>query len=465
MNDPAQGAPAWPGWPYFLFLAYVVVLYLRPQEYVPALMETPLVPVLLMSAFGTWAIAQPKNFEASQQRLVLALTFLIFVSDLLPDGLGVAIASVMDFLPTVLMFYIVATSIDSVHRFRLLALVITTVIGVIAVHGIQQAASDDGIGWTGAAMIEGRITYVGFFNDPNDLSMAFLMALPLTIWLAVTEKLRIVRWAAWGVVALTLLATYLCNSRGSILGVLAMAAMYAIRRYGWSRSLVVMPLVVLPLLLAAPSRVSEMSADEESAAGRIDAWYEGFEMLREHPLLGVGKGLFVDHNYLTAHNSFVLAIAELGIVGYYVWLSNLLLTGMMLKQLLAIGAQMPPEPERAAEDAKPAWQAAWRRDPLQAEDEAEPPPESWQAVHGVAATLAYSMLGSLVAAFFLSRSYVNILYLLVGMVVAVHGMARRGWPRRFEAIQLTGRAGRLFAIEIGTIVFLWILTRVLLSFQ
>lgn len=464
MNDPAQGAPAWPGWPYFLLLAYVVVLYLRPQEYVPALLETPLVPCLLMSALVTWAISQRKNFEASQHRLVLALTFLIFVSDVLPDGLGVAIASVMDFLPTVLLFYIVATSIDSVHRFRLLMLVIASVTGVIAVHGILQAASDDGIGWTGAAMIEGRITYLGFFNDPNDLSMAFLMALPLTIWLAVTEKLRVVRWAAWAVVALTLWATYLCNSRGSILGTLAMVGMYAIRRYGWSRSLVVMPLVVLPLLLAAPSRVSEMSADEESAAGRIDAWYEGFEMLREHPVFGVGKGLFVDHNILTAHNSFVLAIAELGVVGYFVWLSNLLLTGMMLKQLLGVGAQMPPEAEPAADDAAPVQEIRYGAT-VQEETTAEPPPESWTAVHGVAVTLAYSMLGSLVAAFFLSRSYVNILYLLVAMVVATHGMARQGWPRRFEPVQMTGRTGKLFAIEIGTIVFLWILTRVLLSFQ
>jgi hypothetical protein len=137
----------------------------------------------------------------------------------------------------------------------------------------------------------------------------------------------------------------------------------------------------------------------------------------------------------------------------------------MLKQLLTVGARMPPEPEREARDGAPGAHAAWRRTPDPAETAAEPPPESWTAVHGVAVTLAYSMLGSLVAAFFLSRSYVNILYLLVAMVVAVHGMARNGWPRRFEAIQLTGRAGSLFGIEIGTIVFLWILTRVLLSFQ
>lgn len=453
------GAPARPAWPFLVLLAYVVVLYLRPQEYVPGLIETPLVPALLSSAFLAWALVQPKNFEASQHRLMLALLAVIFVSDALPDGIGVAVAGTLDFLPTVLLFYIVATSIDTIARFRGLVLVVTVVIGVIALHGIKQAASDDGIGWTGAAMVNDRITYLGFFNDPNDLSMAFLMALPLTIWLSVTQAPGLLRWGARGVIVLTLWATYLCNSRGSILGILAMAAMYAIRRYGWFRSLLVMPVVLVPLLLLAPSRINDMSADEESAAGRIDAWYSGFEMLREHPLLGVGKGLFVDHNVLTAHNSFVLAISELGIVGYYVWLANLLLTALMLIQLLRLGTEPPPQPP--LEDDRPAWQR--ERTPFEPPPEGSP--EAWRSLHGVAAALAYSMLGTIVAAFFLSRSYVNILYLLMAMVVAVHGIARTAWPRRVEAVLLSDRAGRIFAIEIGSIVFLWVLTRVLLASQ
>jgi O-antigen ligase len=443
VNELAAGRPARPAWPYLLLLAYVVVLYVRPQEYVPALMETPLVPALLASTFLAWLFTYPKQFEASQHRLMLALTGVIFVSDALPDGLGGAIAGTMDFVPTVLLFYVVATSVDSVARFRWLMLAIVGVTGLIALHGIQQDASDDGIGWTGAAMVDGRITYIGFLNDPNDLSMAFLMALPLTIWVALTEKWKLMRWAAWAVVALTLWATYLCNSRGSILGVLAMAVMFAVRRFGWLRSLVVLPVLLVPMLLLAPSRISEMSADEESAEGRIDAWYEAFEMLREHPVFGVGKGLFVDHNYLTAHNSFVLAIAELGIVGYFVWLANLLLTGMMLVRL--VKASVPP-----SEDAAPEAGAA---------------DESWATLHGMAVALAYSMLGTLVAAFFLSRSYVNILYLLIATVVSVYGMARARWPDRFDRVWLSDMAGTVFGIEIGSIVFLWVLTRVLLSMQ
>jgi O-antigen ligase len=76
--------------------------------------------------------------------------------------------------------------------------------------------------------------------------------------------------------------------------------------------------IVLPALWGA-TRLSTISSDDESAEGRVDAWYEGFQMLRESPLFGVSMGGFVDHNDLTAHNSIVLAMAELGLVGYTFW--------------------------------------------------------------------------------------------------------------------------------------------------
>ena len=79
--------------------------------------------------------------------------------------------------------------------------------------------------------------------------------------------------------------------------------------------------VVLGLILAVfgmtfgPSRMSNMSAAEESANGRLDAWYAGFQMFKDNPLFGVGQGMFTDYHYLTAHNSYMLVLSELGFFG------------------------------------------------------------------------------------------------------------------------------------------------------
>jgi O-antigen ligase len=48
---------------------------------------------------------------------------------------------------------------------------------------------------------------------------------------------------------------------------------------------------------------------------RIDCWHEGLAIWREHPLIGVGLGQFGQYHYKTAHNSYLLALAELGFIG------------------------------------------------------------------------------------------------------------------------------------------------------
>jgi hypothetical protein len=74
------------------------------------------------------------------------------------------------------------------------------------------------------------------------------------------------------------------------------------------------------VLACGPARLRETDAsDVASTQGRLDAWYVGLTLLKDHPLLGVGKDQFEVHNVLTAHNSFVLCFAETGLAGYVLW--------------------------------------------------------------------------------------------------------------------------------------------------
>ena len=179
--------------PFFYLLAYVVVLYVRPQEYVPAFVGSPVVPALLGFLAIFWLVAQKKNFEAPQHRLLAGLALAMFVSVALTGWTGGAVDAVVRFAPTMMLFYLIATMVDTLKRFREICLVLTVVCCVLAFHGVKQAAAEDGVGWTGAKMIEERITYIGFLNDPNDLAMAFLMTVPLTLYLAAASRSFIVK--------------------------------------------------------------------------------------------------------------------------------------------------------------------------------------------------------------------------------------------------------------------------------
>ena len=152
-------------------------------------------------------------------------------------------------------------------------------------------------------------------------------------------------------------------------------------------------------------------------------------MFRSNPILGVGYLNFTDHNDLTAHNSFVLCFAELGIVGYFFWLALLVVAILQIGQV------------RRCED-----------DDAEADD-----------LRRHAKVLVASFAGMLVAAFFLSRSYNPILYLLVGLAFALYRSAcNSGYSVALPPVYGVGR--KVAALEFASILAIYILVRVNLLF-
>jgi len=423
-----------PGQPFVYLLAYLAVLYIRPHEFVPFFMGWPVLPILLVLATVIWLSNQKKDFEAPQFWLIPVLAFLMALSVALSGWPGGALVVLGEFGPVVLLFFLIATTTDSLSRLRLIFLVLSVCAAVISLHGVDQLEA--GIGWTGAELSQDtRITYLGFLNDPNDLAMALVMILPMLLYLAPMVG-RLVRLGVYAAAGLVAYAVYLTNSRGSVLALGAMVFMYGILRFGLIKSLVVIPTILLPLIALGPSRMGEMSADEESAEHRIEAWYEGFQMLTSRPLFGVGKGQFADHAGLTAHNSYVLAFSELGLVGYFFWLSNIVIAWLMLRRIVRTTASPDDDPQAAAR---------------------------WQELRVAGQTLWFGYVGGLVSAFFLSRSYVVILYVHIALIVAVFQMARRERPD-MAPMRWGDLWGKLLVGSLASVVVMWLITRVLLSF-
>lgn len=190
-------------------------------------------------------------------------------------------------------------------------------------------------------------------------------------------------------------------------------------------------------------------------------------MLMSHPILGVGKGMFTDHHWLTAHNSFVLVLAELGLVGYFVWLSVIAVTLVMLWNL--VWAEVPAEyvsdaaSERTLAKKKHAkvnrvteFATASTTPPIAAGDRNE-----WLNWQRAARALLYGMVAALVCSFFLSRSYVIILYVHIALIVATYQHARSQWKWIKEVT-----FARIWSYVAGATVVstfgLWMATRVLL---
>ncbi|GAB4554264.1 MAG: hypothetical protein Tsb0017_06350 [Geothermobacteraceae bacterium] len=167
-----------------------------------------------------------------------------------------------------------------------------------------------------------RIRWYGVFSDPNDLGLALVLPVPFLIDYIFRRK-NIIALVIMIVVCYSL---YLTNSRGAFLALIISSSVYCIFKLGLKKGLCFAGLLLAMAFVLGPGRMVDLSTEGESAYGRIDAWYAGFQMFKSSPLFGVGRGMFTELNELTAHNSFILILSELGVFGYFLFVSFLIST-------------------------------------------------------------------------------------------------------------------------------------------
>ena len=435
-SNPQAGPPVLPASsstssriPMAFLLLYIILAYVRPHEFHPALQGIPLLPVVFVLTVLSWLIVGRKRFDVPLATAGAALVVCTGLSVAASGWIGGALPTAVGFAPVVLFGLMIACCADTTGRIRAVMFTLLVIACVLAEHGIEQSVT--GVGWSGALVSQDtRITYLGFMNDPNDLARLFVTCLPFALYF--TFRRGPIWQRVVGVLSIPLLmyGIVLANSRGAYFGVMVMVAIMAIRRYGTVKGILLGAIPMLALIALAPSRMDELSADEESAAGRVEAWYAGILMFRENPFFGVGKGGFIDHHDLTAHNSFVQAFAELGFSGYYFWFAILATAAYALNDLLR------PSGQRAGPQA-------------QGDDLA------------LSRALLGACVGLLVTSFFLSRAYELTMYLMLGLVFAHHLNVSCG-GRDLVAVTVGRFAGRILAWAIASIVGIYLITKLLL---
>lgn len=385
---------------FLLTVFYLFLVLVRPQEY-PAMtgISIPFLSLTLMAAFAVWLMSRNKRFDAPQYLLLVLFLLVTCLSMLFSGWAGGAALQFLYFYPAVIAFLLLANAVDTPERMEILMTVFVSCAVLLAAHGIEQAAL--GVGWTGMKTVEdGRIQYLGIFSDPNDLGMLFVLSVPMAIYLSSRGGMLGLRRVFWlAACAALLYGIFLTNSRGGMLAVVAMAGVYLWLRRGAviAGTLGACALVVLKML---PSRLNELDVQESSAAGRVDAWYEGFQMFLSNPVLGVGTHRFTEYHHLTAHNSLILVLAENGIIGFTIWIAFVGYGFLMMYRIL-------------------------RHEPELVDDEHA---EEWAKARAIAQVLMISLSGFFATAFFLSRSYIILLYLVAAIVVAHFSIVRDRFP-------------------------------------
>jgi putative inorganic carbon (HCO3(-)) transporter len=374
--------------PFIGLINYLIFLYVRPQEFVQGFVG---LPIMLMVGGGTFIVmilhyaVVKRSFSpvrAPQNFLMLAFLAAIMLSHLSHLYMHGALNSGRVFLSTLVMYLIIVNLITGEAKLRVTMYVICLLTLFLAVQGIRQYYT--GVGWGGQTMISGRIRGIGIFADPNDLALTFLIVMPFVFLILFDCKSVLIKLFSITTLVVLVYALYLTGSRGGFLGFGLLAFLLIARRYGLAPGLLAAVVVFVIVIAAGPPRYAELSPTEESAYGRIEAWGAGLSMLKENPFFGVGAGRFLDFHVRTAHNSIVLCASELGLFGLYIWM---LLIFVSMRNLFFVGSEA-----RARGMASLAL---------------------------FSDSIFFAFAAFLATAFFLSRTYNDLLYVLIGLSVAV----------------------------------------------
>ncbi len=266
----------------------------------------------------------------------------------------------------------------------------------------------------------GRVRWRGTLADPNELSLAVGAAMSFCFAIHASMRKKIRHLILASVIGIVVYCVMLTGSRGGQLVLLVIFGVYFARRYG-AKGLIFGGLAGLPVLLLG-GRSGEDA--DSSSLERLGALYEGVGFFLRSPIFGLGAGQFVEEYFITAHNSYLLAAAELGYPGMVLWS---LLVYVSIKIPYIIGLKPPP-------DIDPRL-----------------PP------YGLA--LLVSFCGILIGIFFLSFIYQNLLFVYFGMSGALFGVAKISLPR-FNVKVSPKEIGLVAGFDAVLLTWLFVYTRI-----
>ena len=371
---------------FFLTILYLLFTFIRPQEYIEEIKGFPIMDILAVLSLGSVFIEGRVNSvrltRSPTNWFVLLLLLWCGLSHLGSMHFGMVVGSWEKFAKTALVYYLVVLTVDTMPRIKLFLWVMILATILLAIQAIYVFYT--GAAFGGAeALLRGEVIQargIGIFEDPNDLGLNLVTWVPFLLPMTHRPFLSRTMWTGLICMVPVISGIAFTRSRGSLMGLAAVGWYYFYKRVGIVTSIIA--LVGLFAIMLAIPRMDSISTKEGSARGRMEHWSAGIDMLRKKPLTGVGHGWFIEEHYQTAHNSFVLIFAELGMIGAFIWI------GMFYAAVRDINSIL--------------------RDP-------RPPPE----VHRFCDGLFGALIGWHTCAFFLSQSYKHLSFVLIALSVGM----------------------------------------------
>jgi putative inorganic carbon (hco3(-)) transporter len=325
----------------FAFLAFLLLnaaLFLRPAEIFPELQSDPGPYELLI--YVCLAVSLPRVLgQLSLQSLlsrpitlcVVGLQALVLISGILNSGPGEMIRSGRDFSKLVIYYLLLVGVVDTPRKLRGFVyclggfILVLTLLALLQYHGFINIAAlasyaekqwedfDAGSGQDVAVLL--RLCAAGIYSNPNDLSRILVIGIMIALYGLSDRRFMPIRLLWLVLLAVFGYALTLTYSRGGFLCLLTSLTACLVARFGGKKSFGLALVLSLGLFAVFGGRQTNITTSAGTGRTRIEVWRDGFQLWRTSPLFGIGMENFAEELRIAAHNSFVHAYTELGLVG------------------------------------------------------------------------------------------------------------------------------------------------------
>ena len=392
---------------FYIVLAFVVFSFFRIHEVFPFL--EPLKLPLLLALAAIFVVCLRATISKNLQpywcrQFTYLLLFFIVVTIAIPFASNVAVAVKSwsgTYSKIILITFIVAWMMRKEIHFITTSRVFIFAGACVGLVALYNKFNNIGL-------VEGTRVTIGrsigsLLGDPNDLALVLLYPMAFAIASFLEQSLskfeRLFSFTTFSILLYAILAT---QSRGGLLGFLAVISLFAYNRIR-SKILLFSGGVISVIILFIVAGISERSSGgaaeagiDESAMGRLYAWEAAWNMALDNPILGVGINNFY-YNYFyysphwdglnhAVHSTWFGVLAESGFVGLILFVSLIVSTLLMsLKMLKTANDEHHTPGIRVALNAAPA-----------------------------------GIIGFIVSGTFLTQGFIWAIYLQVALVIALN---------------------------------------------
>ncbi|KJG11529.1 oligosaccharide repeat unit polymerase [Photobacterium kishitanii] len=400
--------------PFLIVLLFVIFSFFRIHEVFPFLYDFKIpkyLSIISLTAF-IWQIFIHRRiqlFWCREFTLITAFTMIIISGIFFAIDRRLALESFLDiYSKIIVMTFAVAILIQRPQQLALTLKAIIISGLIVAITAIYNRIK-------GIGLVEGTRTTIGrdlgsMLGDPNDLALVLMFPISFSIALLLTHQ---VSWPyrLFGLIVTIILfcAVIFTQSRGGLLGIIAVFGIYGLQRVK-SKILLISSAAITGIILftiaGIADRTSGGSAEvgiDESSMGRLYAWQAAFKMAIANPLSGVGLSNFYPNFFFftsywdgmnhAVHSTWLSVLAETGFIGLGIFVSLIIILIKNIKLTLQKLQQYKNQVD----------------------------PVIYVSAQGVYAGL----IGTIVSGTFLTQGFTWPIYILAALIISINNISKR----------------------------------------